>query len=399
MAKIIVIDDSESYLENVKDILELENEYEVLTASSARAGLEIIRKEKPDLIISDIDMPEMDGFELFNELKLDLETELCPVIFLTAKNSMDDLRYGMSLGVDDYIVKPFKAEDFLASVKIRLSRSRRLKSRLNRSDAESREYQDLKNDLMIAKQTQEGFLPSRKKKYPGIDFEYSYHPVIDVGGDFFSITELDDGRIRIFLSDALGHGISASIFNMAIKVEYDSLKNSPDSPSVILSELNKRFCDKNSDLNTLFPGFIFDLHIKGNFLVYASGGFVPPVLIQDFSMQQLERTGTVLGYSEKAKYKDRKIRFERGDRIIFYTDGILENLNRRNEIFGLSGLLNSIQMTLFESEKRKVIEKIISDVKLFIGGGDFSDDATVLAVEHTGSPRHKLAEITKNKYR
>ncbi|HNO26512.1 MAG TPA: response regulator, partial [Leptospiraceae bacterium] len=221
MKKIIVIDDSETYLEKVKDILELEEGYHVMTCSNAPEGLEKIRSVKPDLIISDIDMPEMDGYELFHSLKQDSETELCPVIFLTAKNTMEDLRYGMGLGVDDYIVKPFKAEDLLSSVRVRLSRSSRMKLRLNRSDAEKREYKDLKNDLMIAKQTQEGFLPSKKKKFPGIDFDYSYSPLIDIGGDFFSITELSDGRVRVFISDALGHGISASIFNMAIKVEYD----------------------------------------------------------------------------------------------------------------------------------------------------------------------------------
>jgi DNA-binding LytR/AlgR family response regulator len=132
MKKILVIEDEESILDNVRYFLEREK-YEVFTADTGEIGLQVARTILPDLIISDIMLPGIDGLKVLEELSGDEKTALIPFIFLTAKTETSDLRKGMELGADDYIFKPFDAEELLTSVKVRLNKSQLLKNGITNS--------------------------------------------------------------------------------------------------------------------------------------------------------------------------------------------------------------------------------------------------------------------------
>lgn len=121
MSRILLIEDEIELAENIATILEI-NGYTVTTAFNGKEGLRLAREMNPDLIISDIVMPEMNGYELLSELRNDPETASVPLIFLTAKVDYKDLRYGMELGADDYIYKPFKAAQLIGAVRTRLQR-------------------------------------------------------------------------------------------------------------------------------------------------------------------------------------------------------------------------------------------------------------------------------------
>lgn len=119
--KILVIEDTESILNAVKTILKMEG-FNVITAKNGKHGIELAESHLPDLIISDIMMPEVNGYEVLKKLKENHSTSLIPFIFLTAKTSMAELRHGMGLGADDYIPKPFTSEELVHSVKTRLEK-------------------------------------------------------------------------------------------------------------------------------------------------------------------------------------------------------------------------------------------------------------------------------------
>jgi len=129
MTKILVVEDSKEVLNNISQILSISG-YDVDTAENGKAGLEKANKNLPDLIISDIMMPEMDGHRFFSELKKNPATSLIPFIFLTAKASPEAVREGMKEGADDYIVKPFRAADLLDAVKTRITKRSRWDSKL-----------------------------------------------------------------------------------------------------------------------------------------------------------------------------------------------------------------------------------------------------------------------------
>ncbi|MEX1192226.1 MAG: response regulator [Brumimicrobium sp.] len=127
MSKIAVIEDNHEMRENIEEILELAD-YEVVTASNGKDGVEIVKKELPDLIICDIMMPELDGYGVLYYLSKTPDTRGIPFIFLTAKAERSEIRKGMNMGADDYISKPFEEMELLAAIESRLEKRKRFEA-------------------------------------------------------------------------------------------------------------------------------------------------------------------------------------------------------------------------------------------------------------------------------
>src|ERR1700752_3723103 len=121
MKKILVIEDESELRRNLTTILRLEK-FHPLPAETGRVGLELAKKERPDLILCDVMMPELDGYGVISALRADAETATIPFIFLTAKGEKPDIRAGMNLGADDYLTKPVAKADLLAAIRSRLER-------------------------------------------------------------------------------------------------------------------------------------------------------------------------------------------------------------------------------------------------------------------------------------
>ena len=133
MSKILILEDDENVRLPLIDLLEAEN-YTVLAAPDGKQGLELARKEKPDLIVSDIMMPELDGHAVFEALQKDPITAVIPFIFLTAKTDPSDIREGLGLGADDYLTKPFEQEDLLDSIQTRLNKYKKISEAALKAD-------------------------------------------------------------------------------------------------------------------------------------------------------------------------------------------------------------------------------------------------------------------------
>lgn len=147
--KILVVEDDKILGENICQILDAEG-YLVEYAENGKIGLEKALNSHPDLIISDIMMPEMDGFQMLSEISKNEDTSLIPFIFLTAKTDGENLRKGMSLGADDYIFKPFTIKDLLNSVEIRLRKKELEKIKLEQTKRQifSKIHHDLRTPMM-----------------------------------------------------------------------------------------------------------------------------------------------------------------------------------------------------------------------------------------------------------
>src|SRR2546427_4797392 len=128
MRKILVIEDEPEMRRNIAALLRY-HEYEPIQAENGRKGLELARREKPDLILCDVMMPELDGYGVLQALQQDAGLALIPFVFLTAKGEKDDLRSGMNLGADDYLTKPVANADLVRAIEARL---RRAEQQLNR---------------------------------------------------------------------------------------------------------------------------------------------------------------------------------------------------------------------------------------------------------------------------
>ena len=136
MTKILVIEDEPEMRRNITTLLRFKN-YEPIAAENGLVGVEMARREKPDLILCDVMMPELDGFGVLRALQEDAKLALIPFIFLTAKGEKDDLRCGMNLGADDYLTKPVANNDLVQAIEARLRRSSRQMKREFKPDFSS----------------------------------------------------------------------------------------------------------------------------------------------------------------------------------------------------------------------------------------------------------------------
>ncbi len=126
MKTILLIEDNADIRENTKELLEIAG-FKVLTAVNGKIGVEMVVQETPDLILCDIMMPELDGFGVFLALNKNYHTAGIPFIFLTAKTEVADKRYGLSLGADDYVCKPFDSDTLIATIKNRIEKHEKAK--------------------------------------------------------------------------------------------------------------------------------------------------------------------------------------------------------------------------------------------------------------------------------
>lgn len=145
MNKIAVIEDNYEMRENIIEMLELAG-YGVVEASNGREGVELVKKELPDLIICDIMMPELDGYEVLYQLSMFPETRGIPFIFLSAKSERSDFRKGMNLGADDYITKPFEEKELIEAINSRLKKRQRFHSVME-ADDKWKSFKDTVHDL------------------------------------------------------------------------------------------------------------------------------------------------------------------------------------------------------------------------------------------------------------
>jgi DNA-binding NarL/FixJ family response regulator len=136
MTKILVIEDQPQMRKNLATILEMEN-FEVALAADGRSGIELARNSRPDIIICDVMLPELDGYGVLEQLRADPATATLPFVFLTAKGDKTDIRNGMNLGADDYLTKPVSREDLLNAIRVRLERRRAHEAELSSAKSEA----------------------------------------------------------------------------------------------------------------------------------------------------------------------------------------------------------------------------------------------------------------------
>ena len=132
--RILIIEDQAPMRRNVALMLQMEG-YEVFTAENGRAGVQAVQEHRPDLILCDVMMPEMDGYGVVQAVRMDASLANIPFIFLTAKSDRGDVRIGMNFGADDYLTKPVVRDDLLAAVHVRLSRAEAVQERIDAAAA------------------------------------------------------------------------------------------------------------------------------------------------------------------------------------------------------------------------------------------------------------------------
>ncbi|HOO70734.1 MAG TPA: SpoIIE family protein phosphatase [Spirochaetota bacterium] len=243
-------------------------------------------------------------------------------------------------------------------------------------------YKQVQEDMQLAKKIQSRVLAKNFNSVREIKTYIQYYPMSEVGGDIYDISEIRPGYVRIFLADAAGHGVQAALVTMIIKGEYEKVKESADA-AALLQSLNDSFLDLYEILSVFFSCVIIDLDLANKKLYYSSAGHPDQVLIRGGKVVRLVHTGKLVGIVKGATYQITENEIGSGDRLLLFTDGLFEQFNENDDVYGEENLRRAI-----EKGKGLTIEElmysVITGVDVFIGGKNkisLHDDVTIIGIQ------------------
>ena len=380
---VVVVDDDITNLKMAGRILS-KNNMRVTALKSGMALLDYIKTNKPDLILLDIKMPGLDGFETMKRLQEQMNpSEKIPVIFLTADDSQDAETHGLALGAMDFIKKPFIPDVLVLRVRhtIDLVRLQR--------DLEQ-ENERIRSELAMASRIQAAMLPGIFPAFPErkeFDIYASMDPVRGVGGDFFDFFFIDKDHLCLLIADVSGKGIPAALFMMASKIILADNAKSGKSPAQILQDTNEAICANNPEemFVTVWLGI---LDISTGLLTTANAGHEYPALMHADGQFELfrDRHGLVVGGMPGVKYHEHSLQMYPGSKLFVYTDGVPEATDAENALFGTTRMLEALNAHANESPKqilhgvRQAVNEFVSDMEQF-------DDLTMMCLEYMPKER------------
>lgn len=249
-----------------------------------------------------------------------------------------------------------------------VTRERKLELQLIKKNAK------MSKDLLFAKRLQSRILPE-KGIYNTIDIDYLYEPSEVLSGDMFDIYYIDDEHIGIYISDVVGHGITASMMTMFIRQTMRSIKEDVFDPSIALTELHKNFMTLGLRADKYFTIFYGVYNLKNNHFRYSNAGHnCIPIKYNLDQINLLKTTGLPISMIfNEIYYEENEITLNKGDKILFYTDGIMEVRNSEGAEFGLERLMDTIK-----NNKENVLNAVMEDVEKFRWGEQQDDVAMIL---------------------
>jgi serine phosphatase RsbU (regulator of sigma subunit) len=332
---ILIVDDTPTNIGVISGALR--DSYKTKVATNGAKALTIAAEEgKPDLILLDVMMPEMDGYEVCRRLKADPTTSEIPVIFLTGQTSAEDETQGFDVGAVDYIHKPFSPAVVKARVRSHIL-LREARAQL------AKQLLDINAELEMARQIQLSILPHTVPALEGLDIAARYLPMTSVAGDFYDFIAIDDKHLGILIADVSGHGLPSALIASMLQVALTAQKANAPEPAKVLSGLNHALCGKFT-YNFVTAAYVY-LDLKDNFMRYAGAGHPPLLLFRPSSEKAAKvlENGLVLGMFPEATYEVLELPIEPGDRIVLCTDGIAEAPNRVQEQYGTDRLMRFME--------------------------------------------------------
>jgi sigma-B regulation protein RsbU (phosphoserine phosphatase) len=368
-ATILVVDDSPINLQVLVRTLNGTN-HRILAATSGKSALDIVQRIRPDLILLDVMMPGMDGFEVCRSIKANDATRDIVIIFLSALGEVKDKVAGLQLGAVDYITKPIQAEEVLARVSNHLD-----VQRLQRQLRESRD--ELDHELASAAEMQRLILPQRLPETEALSFAAYYETSRHVGGDYYDIIRLPGDQYGVLIVDVSGHGAPSAIIMSMIRAVFHTLPVPAVDPAAVLQRINNhfRFMWGASMMATALYAVV---DMPRRVMRMACCGHLPPLLFHDDAVGQLECVSTIpllLMNVPDIPCFERSI--VPGDRVLFYTDGVTECEDDNGNMYEIQGLMNAFH-TSRDAPPQELMKALVADLSRFSGGREPSDDQTLL---------------------
>jgi len=379
--RVLVVDDVRTNVDLLVRVLK--DDYLLSVAFDGESALRSVATQPPDLILLDIMMPGLDGYEVCRRLKRDPRTREIPVVFLTSLDEVRDKTQGFEAGAADYITKPFE----ILEVKARVGALLRAKA-----------YQDavrelLESELRVAREIQRGLVPRNFAALGGgaADCFACLEPARAVGGDLYDVFRLDDRRLCLVVGDVSGKGIPAALFMVMTITLIRSLARLSGRPDEILARVNDALAADNpsSMFVTLFCAV---LDVETGRLTCASGGHLSPLLARAGGEPRslVASEGTLVGVQPGLAFPATEVELVPGDLLVAFTDGVTEAMTPDGALFG-EARLRALLRGLGDVAPADAVAAVLAGVRAFAGSAEQADDIAILAVRYAGAGRRTPA--------
>ena len=395
-ARILVVDDQEANVRLLEGMLRIAGYASIESTMDPREVCELHRKNRYSLILLDLQMPGMDGFQVMEGLKEIEKDGYLPVLVITAQPA-HKLR-ALEAGAKDFVSKPFDLAELRARVhnilEVRLlhletkNYSKVLEETVRELEA-SREVIRLKTleerkkseqELALAQETQESLLPRSLPQVENLRIHAFNTPTRYVGGDFYDFLQLDSGDWMGVLADVSGKGMSAALLSSMVLGALSMEFHSRTQPQEVLERVNRLLCEKSLPYQfvTLFL-FVLNPQGMGQFI---SAGHTPAYLFHSATgkIEELGSNANVLGLFDDASYESSVFRLDKGDILVVYSDGLTDAENPQGEMFGEERLLRLIRQEA-PSGSQAIEQRLLKAIEAFTQGLPQTDDITFVVVE------------------
>jgi serine phosphatase RsbU (regulator of sigma subunit) len=387
--KILIVDDEPFNVDYLEQELE-ELFYETISACNGPEALAQVEAESPDLILLDIMMPGMDGFEVLTRLKADPAMRDIPVIIISASNTMPSVIKGIELGAEDYLPKPFEPALLHARITSSLE-----KKRLR--DLQKLYLKSLQRELEIGREIQQGFLPAELPDPPGWEIAACFQAAREVAGDFYDAFLLPDGHLVCVLGDVCGKGVGAALFMTLFRsliratctTDYFQKKAAQKTVSPaerlqhVITFTNDYITSTHAEAYMFATIFIGMVNLQDGRLTYINAGHEPPLLLKaNQPLDHLTPTGPAVGIIPGVVYSTRETVLQPGESLVVFTDGVTDAINADGINFGADRLKNVLQE--IHPSINELLAHLQAQIHQFIGMTDQFDDITLLGIKRSG---------------
>lgn len=376
MAKILIVDDEKKLRSIIYKFLTKEG-HKVFGASDGVTGLKILAKEDPDIILCDILMPKMNGYEFIWTVKSHPVHKYTPVIMMTSLTMFNIQHSVITTGADDYLIKPINFDQLKLRI-ISMERTKQLYSELLEKDNK------IQQELDVAKKIQYSFLPSTYPEFKGVTIKTKYYPAEKLSGDLYDMKKISNKKCFFIISDVSGHGVPAALVMSTIKILLSKyLEVYSEDLKELLYHINNELVSLQIERSfiTAFAG-IFDF--KKKTLEYISAGHPAALHITKNKIKLLKANSTIIGMFPLEVYKKSSVHFKTNDKFLFFTDGLIEMHNPlTDKRFRLKNLISIIKKNNDKS-LNSILNIIEQDIIHSKEGFLVNDDIAILGFSFNG---------------
>lgn len=390
---ILIAEDDEASRIYLTRVLEKAG-YEVVAAEDGDMAWDLFQKNNFRLVITDWIMPRVGGVALCRRIREKATNGYVFVIMVTARDRKSDIVEAIDAGADDYVTKPYDKGELLARIRAG-SRIISLEQELSEKNQELLKANiTMKNDLLAASRLQQSFLPKAAPKASGLEFSWFYRPCDMVGGDTFNCFSINDNYVALYVLDVSGHGVPAAMLSVMLsriltphadrggilcRLPEGNGRREPVSPRAIAQILNRRF-PMDQDVGQYFTLLYLTFHLPSlTMKVVQAGHPYLAVLHHNGKVNFLRKAGFPIGMFEDADFEEETMSLSPGDRILLYSDGIVEAMNRQDECYGTDRFAKALA-THRDQDISGITQAVMVDLANFIGDVKIIDDMTLVGL-------------------